>query len=100
MGRSKSIFIKSSKKFWYLISPLLNVKSISELLPILNIFIFKYFDVINLKNILQIKIFIFISISNKNILHEYEVIILRYLINFDYLTKSLLEKKNSLINLS
>merc|ERR1712061_99256 len=98
-SRLKLISIKSLKKFWYLISPLLNAKFIPDLLPVLNNLIFKYLDVINLKNISKVKFYIFTSLSKKNILHEYEVIILRYLINIDYMTKRMIEEKYSIPNL-
>merc|ERR1712187_258835 len=97
--RLKSMLIKSLKKFWYLISPLLNAKFIPELLPVLNNLIFEYLDVTNLKNISKVKVYIFISLTKENILHEYEVIILRYLINFDYMTKRMIEEKYSIPNL-
>merc|ERR1712187_284862 len=98
-SRLKSMSIKSLKKFWYLISPLLNAKFIPELLPVLNNLIFKYLDVINLKNISKVKFYIFTSLSKKNILHEYEVIILRYLININYMTKRMIEEKYFIPNL-
>merc|ERR1712187_1072381 len=98
--RLKLMSIKSLKKFWYLISPLLHATFIPDLLPVLNNLIFKYLDVINLKNITKVKIYIFTSLSKKNILHEYEVIILRYLINIDYMTKRMIEEKYSIPNLS